>query len=77
MMIMTTTMIMMIIMTTMIARQWQNHPSGRQALPTTIPIKKTLTLLICDHPGVLGAFTVHSTSLILSRAPVNRPAVHR
>ena len=30
------------------------------------------TLLICDHPGVLGACTVHSIFLILSRAPVNR-----
>ena len=24
-----------------IARQWQNHPCGRQALPTTMSIKKT------------------------------------
>ena len=31
--------------------KWQNHPCGRQALPTTISIKKTLTLLICDHPA--------------------------
>ena len=39
---------------------------------TTISIKKTLTLLICDHPGVLGACNVHSIFLILPRAPVNR-----
>ena len=32
-------------------KKWQSHPCGRQALPTTIPIKKTLTLLICDHPA--------------------------
>ena len=31
-----------------------------------------VALLICDHPGVLGACTVHSIFLILSRAPVNR-----
>ena len=31
-----------------------------------------MTLLICDYPGVLGACTVHSIFLILSRAPVNR-----
>ena len=48
------------------------HMLNAKALYTTISIKKTLTLLICDHPGVLGACTVHSTFLILSRAPVNR-----
>ena len=48
------------------------HMLNAKALYTTIPIKKTLTLLICDHPGVLRACTVHSTFLILSRAPVNR-----
>ena len=31
-----------------------------------------VTLLIRDHPGILGACTVHSIFLILSRAPVNR-----
>ena len=31
--------------------KWQSHPCGRQTLPTTISIKKTLTLLICDHPA--------------------------
>jgi len=41
-------------------------------LPTTIPIRKTLALLICNHPGLLGACTVHSIFLILSRAPVKK-----
>ena len=31
-----------------------------------------VTLLICDHPGALGACTVHSIFLVLSRAPLNR-----
>ena len=67
MMMMVVVVIMMIIMTTMIARQWQNHPSGRQALPTTIPIKKTLTLLICDHPAPvnLGLPSVEKKTLKL------------
>ena len=32
----------------------------------------TTALLICDHPGGIGACAVHSIFLILSRAPVNR-----
>jgi len=35
-------------------------------------IKKTLTLLICNHLLVLGACTVRLIFLILSRAPVKR-----
>ena len=55
-----------------IDRRWQHHPCGPQALPTTMSIKKTLTLLICEHLRVLAACPVRSIFLILSRTPVNR-----
>ena len=61
-----------------IDRRWQHHPCGPQALPTTVPIKKTSTLLICDHLGVLAACPVRSIFLILSRNTCEpRPVAHR